>query len=395
MLITNLTGLWSKGVQRWIKKQQKHNEKLVKILLTNPASVPPPLETYSSNPRRALPPLATALLPGRQQPAPRASGKWLKCSHPLTMLDSGRPGAVMNYWLYLPARCGAAAPPLVVMLHGCAQTAPQFAQSTRMNELAEREGFAVLYPQQTASNQAGRCWRWYSKEVCEGKAETEAVVAIIDKVVEQYSLDKSRIYIAGISAGAAMANIIALNHPELVAAVGMHSGTVFGAAQTPMDGYNVMQQGADGDVREAVRATAGRMAHLPLMPAILIHGLEDRIVNPLNVAQLAEQFRELHHLAGFDRESMLVKITDKLANERSGNPSKTYEYYFGKRNLLQVCEISELGHAWSGGDESVSFSDSQGPNASRMMWDFFTRHQRHSAASMACPASAEVQADVA
>jgi poly(hydroxyalkanoate) depolymerase family esterase len=382
MLITNLTGFWGAGLQRWIKTQQAHNKKLVKFLLT-PQTSPRTTQSRQEQRRKVLPPLATALLPTRQEPAPRTKGQWLKFNYPLTMLESGRSGAGMNYWLYLPHR-PAARMPLVVMLHGCAQTAPQFAQSTGMNQLAEAEGFAVLYPQQIARNHAGRCWRWYNPEVCQGEAETKAIAAIIDKVVEEHTLDRSRIYIAGISAGAAMANILALTYPHLVAAIGMHSGVAFGVAQTPMEGYNLMQHGTEKDVRRAAHDLATRLPHVPLMPAILIHGAEDSIVSPVNLGQLSEQFRELHHLAGYSREDMMVKIVDMQANERAGRACKIYEYYFGKRQFLQVCEISELGHAWSGGDGSVTFSDGCGPNASQMMWEFFSRHQRLSESELTC-----------
>ncbi|WP_243656647.1 extracellular catalytic domain type 1 short-chain-length polyhydroxyalkanoate depolymerase [Paucimonas lemoignei] len=327
------------------------------------------------------------MLTGRQSAtASQPAGQWLKFNHPLTVLESGRSGGGMDYWLYLPQRADMARLPLVVMLHGCAQTAPQFAQSTGMNRLADKEGFAVLYPQQIARNHAGRCWRWYNPEVREGEAETAAIASIINQVAERYALDRSRIYIAGISAGAAMANIVALTHPQLIAAVGMHSGVAFGAAQTPMEGYALMQQGAEQDMHQAVRAAASKMGQLPLMPAVLIHGREDSIVHPVNLAHLAEQFRELHHLAGYARENMTLKITEKQATRRSGRSYKNCEYYFGRKRLLQVCEISELGHAWSGGDASVNFSDGCGPNASRMMWEFFRRHHRAAEALTSHPA---------
>lgn len=379
MLFRKLTGLWGQGVQRWIKTQNRRNTKLATLLFAKPSTgrpsrsrltravtAAPTLSSHRPSTRRLHQHTG-----GTQRP-----GQWLKFSHPLSVLESGRPGASMNYWLYLPDAPHVARLPLVVMLHGCAQTARQFAQSTRMNQVADKKGFAVLYPEQTASSNAGRCWRWYKKEVREGDAEVKSVVAIIQKVVEQYAMDRSRIYVAGISAGAAMAQILALNHPHLIAAVGMHSGAVFGAANTPMEGYTVMQNGAADCMRQTIREAAARQVYMPAMPAFLIHGQEDSIVRPVNLAHLAEQFRELHHLAGYPRDNMLVKITEKLASERSGRSCKIYEYFSGKKKLLQICEVSELGHAWSGGDDAVNFSDSRGPDASRMMWDFFSRHQR-------------------
>lgn len=392
MLFRKLSGLWGQGVQRWIRTQHKRNASLATLLLAKAPSKPPPRSRRARSVAVAssalFPSGPASRIPPRHTGSAQRTGQWLKFSHPLNVLESGRPGASMNYWLYLPNTPNATRLPLVVMLHGCAQTARQFAQSTRMNQLADKKGFAVLYPEQTASSNAGRCWRWYRKEVREGEAEVKSVVAIIQKVVEQYALDRSRIYVAGISAGAAMAQIIAINHPHLIAAVGMHSGAVFGVASTPMEGYSVMQNGAVDNLRQAIREAAARQVYLPVMPAFLIHGHQDSIVRSINLAHLAEQFRELHHLAGYARENMLVKITEKLANQRSGRPYKIYEYYCGKKKLLQVCEVDELGHAWSGGDDAVNFSDSQGPDASRMMWEFFSRHQRVLSAQETCLAEA-------
>lgn len=379
MFIRQLTGFWGQGVQRWVRMQQKHNKKLVKLFLIKPPT-DCALTAHPAPPASLLPAGSVLGQHGQDKAAKPSASKWLKFSHPQSVLESGRSGTFMHYWLYLPEKTTAARMPLVVMLHGCAQTAPQFSQSTRMNQMADQQGFAVLYPQQTASNHAGRCWRWYQREVREGEAEAKSVVAIINKVVAQYALDAERIYIAGISAGAAMAQIIAINHPHLIAAVGMHSGAAFGAADTPMEGYTVMKQGAAEVVRSAICKAAARLAHLPLMPAILIHGQEDSIVRPINLAHLTEQFRELHALAGYARQNMLVKITEKPVDAYCGNAYTSLNYYFGNRNLLQVCEISELGHAWSGGDDAVNFSNGSGPDASRMMWDFFVKHHRESVA---------------
>ncbi len=392
MLIKKFTGFWGHGVQHLIKSQQRQNKKLVKILLATPSTqLSRYTRTLKSKPLSLL--RAPALkAPTRPTTAP-VPGKWLKSSHAVTVLESGRPGARMSYWLYLPDQAGPGPMPLVVMLHGCAQTATQFAQSTRMNQLAEKKGFAVLYPQQTTAHNTGRCWRWYNRKIQEGGAEVQSVVAIINNVVEKYALDPTRIYIAGISAGAAMANIIALNYPHLIAAVGMHSGSVFGTAHTPMEGYSVMQNGALGSLRDAVRTAAARVAHFPAMPAMLIHGQQDNIVRPVNLSHLAEQFNELNQLAGHGRETMQVKTTDKPASPRSGNAYRTYEYYAGKKMLMKVCDVSDLGHAWSGGDASSNFSNAKGPDASRMMWDFFSKHRRLSSTELTSTVATYTNAD--
>lgn len=376
MFIKKLTGSWLQGVERAIKTQQRTNKKLLKLFLTHSATQAlrhTPVPKLRTKPVK-LP--AAPKAPGAvTMPAP---GKWLKFTHAASVRE-GASAQRMSYWLYLPEQMPASRLPLVVMLHGCAQTATQFAQSTRMNLLAEKKGFAVLYPQQPAVRNGGRCWRWYKKSIQEGGGEVGAIVAIIERVAERYALDKRRIYIAGISAGAAMANIVALNHPHLIAAVGMHSGSVFGAAQTPMEGYSVMQNGAVRSLRSAVRKAAAPVDRFPVMPAILIHGQEDSVVRPVNLAHVAEQFRELHHLAGLPRDAMQLKVTEKPGGPRAGYAYKTYDYIAGGKTMLKVCEVAGLEHAWCGGDRAVRFSDGKGPDASKLMWDFFSRHRRRNA----------------
>lgn len=375
MLLKRLAGSWFDGFERVITTQQKQNKKLVKLLLT-PATKPP---RRSVTPKKRSTPFLVIEAPQPpDEAAALAPGKWLKFTHVSGVLD-GRAGATrMNYWLYLPEKKTQAPLPLVVMLHGCAQSATQFAQSTRMNQLAEKKGFAVLYPQQARVQNGGRCWRWYKKEVQEGGAEVKSVVAIINNVVDAYRLDRSRVYITGISAGAAMAQIVALTHPQLIAAVGMHSGSVFGVAQTPIEGYKVMQKGAAHDLHDAVRDAVVGQVRFPPMPAILVHGQDDPIVRPVNLAHLAEQFRELLHIAGHQRDELQVKTTDKPAGPRAGNACRIYEYSSGRKVMLKVCEVVGLEHAWSGGDASVNFSNGRGPDASKLMWDFFARHKRES-----------------
>ena len=263
----------------------------------------------------------------RRKPAAKpglapATGSWLAGRFPLPATPGQAGARAMQYWLYLPDGQPGDGWPLVVMLHGCHQSATQFAQGTRMNHLAEDKGFAVLYPQQSVTAQAQRCWRWYDRATQEGGAETGVLASLAGSVCERYPIDRRRIYACGLSAGAGMAAILALNHPELIAAVALHSGPVFGAGHGPVGALRVMRHGAAEQADAAIRGLLqGRpAAPMPPMPALLIQGEDDQVVDPVRIAG--------------------------------------------------------LGHAWSGGDPAHAFNAKAGPDASRMVLEFFGRHRR-------------------
>ncbi|WP_229258512.1 extracellular catalytic domain type 1 short-chain-length polyhydroxyalkanoate depolymerase [Duganella rivi] len=285
-----------------------------------------------------------------------APGKWLS-SHVLTAA-----GQQMRYWLYLP---NSLSPPegLIVMLHGCQQTATQFAQGTRMNLRAEKHGYAVLYPQQLTSHHAQRCWKWYDPATQAGGGDAPTIISMIHKVTTQYAVNRRRIYVAGISAGAGMANILALNHPRLFAAVGLHSGPVFGAGRNALTGIGIMHHGAGPRADVAAHEILLRQPDFPGMPAILLQGESDTVVRPVNQAQLARQSLLLNRLTG------PAKITSKPR-------STMHDFYAGRKLMLRVARIEQLEHAWSGGDATQPFTAKAAPDASKMMLEFFARHQR-------------------
>jgi poly(hydroxyalkanoate) depolymerase family esterase len=285
-----------------------------------------------------------------------APGKWLS-AHVLTAT-----GQQMRYWLYLPNRL---TPPegLIVMLHGCHQSATQFAQGTRMNLHAEKAGYAVLYPQQLTSHHAQRCWKWFDRATQAGGGDVLTIISMIRKVTSEYPINRRRIYVAGISAGAGMANILALNHPDLFAAMGLHSGPVFGAAHNTLSGIGIMQHGAGLRADSIAHDILQRPAQFPGMPAILIQGQSDTVVRPINQAQLMRQSLLFNRLAG------PAKITHKPR-------SRMNDFYVGRKLMLRAILVEQLEHAWSGGDPALAFNAKAGPNASKMMLEFFARHQR-------------------
>ncbi|TWI62123.1 poly(hydroxyalkanoate) depolymerase family esterase [Pseudoduganella lurida] len=315
--------------------------------------------------RRKRPAKAAAVkAPRVRTPAPVAPGRWLAGQY----LGTGQP---MRYWLYLPhavppdaVRDGL---PLVLMLHGCQQTATQFAQGTRMNLVAEKKGYAVLYPQQSSATHPQRCWRWFERATQEGGGDVQPVAALLAQVLAQHAIDRRRIYVCGISAGAGLANIMALNYPDIFAAVGLHSGPVFGAGNGAVGALGVMRRGGGLRTEPAIREVLARRSEFLLMPTILIQGDADTVVHAVNQQQLVEQSLLLNGIPA----DAPVKVTRR--GTRSGHEIR--DYLVGKKVLLRVVRIDTLAHAWSGGDPGIAFH-AKGPDASRMMLEFFGRHRR-------------------
>lgn len=374
-----VTGLLTAAVKS-AKAGAKAKAKIVKAKTAKPRSVAAKMVKAKALPSRVASasarakPAPAGVAPASHVP-PGAPGKWLASHYP----SRGEPGALggkrMSYWLYLPHEAPAAESagmPLLVMLHGCQQTATQFAQGTRMNALADKAGYAVVYPQQLLSSQAQRCWKWYDKSTQEGGGDVRMIVGIIDKVAQQYPIDRRRIYICGISAGAAMAYIVALNHPELIAAAGLHSAPAFGAGHNVIGALGVMQHGAGLRVERAIHEVLLREPRFPVLPAILIQGMGDQVVRPINQSQLTRQSLMLNRMqVGAD-----YKVTHKAGRGNSHNRQDIHDFYVGRKLILRVAQVARLEHAWSGGDPSLAFNAKAGPDASKMMLDFFGRHRR-------------------
>ena len=391
----SLSSLWLKSMRRVSKAQQAQGMRLFESLL--PKAMP---ATKPRRPRLKLikPVVARPAKKARRPTAAQARaaaglpGTWRKAWFTLPADGPLGDARRMLYWLYLPASASALAPdaapaaprPLVVMLHGCRQTAADFAAGSRMNELAERKGFAVLYPQQSSAADAHRCWHWYKQATQRGEGDVEVIAAMIAQVQHKHGLDASRTYVAGLSAGAALAAIVALRHPELIAAVGMHSAPVYGTTHSPFSAYRAMQHGSGSSYGEAARSVARAQPGFPGMPAILIHGDHDTVVRRVNADQLAKQFGILNGPLIAQSASRVEPLVRRHAERRGGRrPRHAYQtstWYAGRKPQLVRCDVDMLGHAWSGGDPSMEFNAPDGPDASLMMWTFFSYHRRVAAA---------------
>jgi poly(hydroxyalkanoate) depolymerase family esterase len=272
-----------------------------------------------------------------------------------------------RYKLWIPAAAdegGRAKPPLVVMLHGCTQDADDIARGTRLNERAGSRHWLVLYPEQPESANGKKCWNWYDRaHQARGAGEPALLAALIAQVTRRHGADGGQVYLAGISAGGAMAISLAVAYPELFVAVAVHSAIPYRAAAGVLDALAVMRDGA------------GRIEDLPLagrapVPLLVIHGEQDGVVNPRNGAQLAEQWRA----AG---ERVLGSPPARLEEEgrsADGRPWRRVSFRASPTNsLVEWWTVRELGHAWSGGSAAGTFTDERGPDATALMLDFFAR----------------------
>ncbi len=398
----SLSSLWLKSFKRISKVQQRQGTTLMRSLLgvTTPAKrkrATPAKKTQKSTGLRQAAKATRAAL--RDVPASKlrnagsqpagttarivskpmpAQGRWLRSFHLEPAEGLLKPPRRMDYWMFVPSRPLAAQKkpmPLVVMLHGCTQTAADFAHGTRMNALAQRKGFAVLYPQQLAAVDNNRCWHWHLRATQQGGGEVRWVVGAIHKVMRTLPIDPGRVYVAGLSAGAALAQIVALRHPQLIAAVGLHSAPVFGTVDSRMGAFSAMQHGSSHSMAQAVQEMA-LSPDFPGMPAILLQGDADKVVRPVNLMQLAQQFRLVNHL---DEAAEPRPAQDFPARLTGRSPRLAYQvidYAQGRSPLVRVCRINGLDHAWSGGDARFRFHAETGPDASLMMWNFFNLHRR-------------------
>jgi|SRR5579871_261240 len=279
----------------------------------------------------------------------------------------------LHYRLYLPPRADASKQlPLLVMLHGCSQTAVEFAEGTRMNAVAGSRGWAVLYPEQSKRSNTLRCWNWFAPEGLAGLGEAALLIKCMHHVMDHYAIDPERVYVAGLSAGGAMAAVLCATHAERFAACAIHSGIMFHAATTPLQAFEVMRRGAGETVSMLDKIVAGARG-AQVVPTLLIHGAADEVVNPLNAEHLLEQMRLL--AARLDPQTTLA-LGEEVWVEGAGRRYRQRDLYQGSELLVRLIMIEGLQHAWSGGDAKHRFFDPAGPDASELIVEFLLSHHR-------------------
>jgi len=269
---------------------------------------------------------------------------------------SNRAGT-LAYKLFIPSRYQGQPLPLVVMLHGCTQSPDDFAAGTRMNFFAEEQTCFVVYPAQPREANQAKCWNWFrAADQQRGKGVPSLIAGITRQIMRDYSVDPKRIYVSGLSAGAAAAAVMGTTYSDLYAAIGVHSGLACGVATDLPSAIIAMRQGGDPD---------GRIDGAPSVPTIVFHGDRDITVHPNNGDRIVEQsirttttHKKVHRGQVPDGHA----FTHTIHTDASG------------REIFEHWNIHGAGHAWSGGSPAGSYTDPRGPDATREMLRFFLAH---------------------
>ena len=254
---------------------------------------------------------------------------------------------------------------LLVALHGCLQSPAELARGTRFDELAKARSFIVVYPEQAVTANPARCWNWFLPAQQQRSGSEPAQIAeIAREVMARFNVDSTRIYISGMSAGGAMAVIVAAQYSDLFAAVAAHAAVPFGAATDVSTAFALMKRGdpAGPELPSSTRP----------IPGLFAHGAADTIVAVRNHAALIEQWRKLHARAGELRSNTTVMASTTGA--RAFTQTRMSDR--GGRVVIESILVDDLPHAWPGGDAAVSYMDSTGPSLSTLVMDFLLQHRR-------------------
>jgi poly(hydroxyalkanoate) depolymerase family esterase len=260
-----------------------------------------------------------------------------------------------RYLTYLPASASDGLQGLVVMLHGCTQTPEDFAAGSRMNALAERHRLVIVYPHQSRGENAQSCWNWFRRgDQMRDRGEPAILAGLAGQIAERHDVPSDKVFVAGLSAGGAMAAILGETYPEVFSAIGVHSGLPVGSAKDVPSAFAAMS-GNPMPRGSARRAPAAR--------AIVLHGTADSTVHPRNGHEIVAQALEAGPV-------QTVQTEDRgQAAGRSYTRRVTVDE--AGIALIEHWEIDGLGHAWSGGSPDGSYTDSQGPDASAEIIRFF------------------------
>jgi poly(hydroxyalkanoate) depolymerase family esterase len=307
------------------------------------------------------------------------------------LFDDGPTGS-RSFGLYTPPGLPpGVAVPLVVVLHGCNQSAQDVALGTGVNALADRAGFVAVYPEQSTQDNARRCWNWFDQDhQIRGSGEPAAIARITERVLSSPGgalLDRNRVHVMGISAGGAMAGILAATYPEVYASVGIHSAPQYRAARNAMTALLAMRNGGPDPERQARLAYAAMGPRARVVPVIVVQGQADRIVWPANGEHVVCQWLATSRLVSGQATGLDFARPDASHHDRApGGLSYSVRSWNDSAGhpVVQYWSVAGLGHAWSGGAGAGTYTDPRGPDATEAMCHFFGQ----------CPMDRDVAAGV-
>ena len=326
----------------------------------SPRSAPPrsaQFRKFSARPKRANNPTGLHLRNGTRRAPPSMRDVVPEGARFIDGSYSDSAGSRV-YRLFIPSRYDGQSLPLIVMLHGCTQSPDDFAAGTRMNFAAEAQPCFVVYPAQPRAANQAKCWNWFRTiDQQRGKGEPSLIAGITQQIIREYAVDPKRVYVAGLSAGAAAAAIMGVTYSDVYAAVGVHSGLACGAATDLPSALLAMRQGAGSDDRTV-------SSDRPV-PTIVFHGDRDGTVHPSNGENVIHQ---LIKARGMQTKVHRGQVPGGHAYTRTVHSDA------GGRHVLEHWNIHGAGHAWSGGSSVGSYTDPRGPDATREMLRFFLEH---------------------
>jgi poly(hydroxyalkanoate) depolymerase family esterase len=295
-------------------------------------------------------------------PAPDADPAAVPAAARFMSGSFGNEAGTRPYRLYVPSGYHGQSVPLIVMLHGCTQSPDDFAAGTDMNRVAEEQTCLVVYPGQTVSAHAQRCWKWFSADdQRRGQGEPLLIAGLTRQIMSEYAVDPGRVYVAGLSAGGATAAIMGETYPDLYAAVGVHSGLACGAASSLPSALAAMARGAGGVPGGRSATSVARR----LVPTIVFHGDNDATVSPRNGGEVVAQVAQ----------DAVLRMRLQRGRVPGGHAySRTVHEDHAGASIIEQWVIHGAGHAWSGGSPNGSYTDQRGPDASSEMMRFFTEH---------------------
>jgi poly(hydroxyalkanoate) depolymerase family esterase len=282
------------------------------------------------------------------------------------------------YELFMPSKFNEKKVPLVVMLHGCTQNANDFSLGTEMNAMAEKEGFFVLYPEQSSEFNANKCWNWFEVgHQQRGKGEPSIIAEMTLDIVNKYPINSKKVYVAGMSAGGAMSVIMGATYPDVYAAIGVSAGLEYKAGTDLLSGTLAMQVGGPDPARQGRLAYEAMQQFKRTVPMIVFHGDSDVTVNVTNGHQVLSQWSVTNDYAddGFLNKSISDTHYYNIHDQVENGFTYTQSTYFdsSQKPIMEKWIVHGMSHKWSGGNPNGSYTDPKGPKATREMVRFFNQ----------------------